>query len=290
VNFIDPSALSVPQCTAIRFLSSGSASYLACDLGDNELMGSPKRHHFVPIVHLKHFAGLLPDGHVWTYDASTGNVRSSIPENAAVQTHFYSAPSSDGTMDTRLEDHLARVESDAAPVYEALLRGEIPKNNQARADFATFLALMHVRTPTARRNSAAIYGRILQTTMHVSAQQNGTFERLVKDFEKERGELLPTEAKNQLREDMLDPSHYTMEIPQHRTLMALGASDNLAPLFFEMRWSLVTAEHGYFITSDNPVVRIVDPKTRHPFARAVHHQPRDWSQRRVWPLSSGARR
>jgi hypothetical protein len=28
-----------------------------------------------------------------------------------------------------------------------------------------------------------------------------------------------------------------------------------------MKWSLAFAEHGYFITSDNPLVREVDPKT-----------------------------
>ncbi len=31
-----------------------------------------------------------------------------------------------------------------------------------------------------------------------------------------------------------------------------------------MKWSLAAAQHGYFITSDNPLVREVDPKTRHP--------------------------
>jgi hypothetical protein len=102
----------------------------------------PKRHHFIPILHLKHFIGTDPKGQVWTYDAEAGHVRSAAPENTAVEGHYYSAERPDGTMDTRLEEHLAKMESLAAPVYEALLRREIPKVSQGRADFATFLALM----------------------------------------------------------------------------------------------------------------------------------------------------
>jgi hypothetical protein len=66
--------------------------------------------------------GQSPKGHVWTYDAQTGAVRSSIPDETAVESYFYSAENPDGTMDNRLEEALALVESYAAPVYEALLR------------------------------------------------------------------------------------------------------------------------------------------------------------------------
>jgi hypothetical protein len=87
----------------------------------------PKRHHFIPILHLKHFVGADPKGHLWTYDAETDQVRSAVPEETAVQGHFYSAERTDGTMDTRLEEHLAKMESAAAPVYDDLLRGKLPK-------------------------------------------------------------------------------------------------------------------------------------------------------------------
>jgi hypothetical protein len=30
-----------------------------------------------------------------------------------------------------------------------------------------------------------------------------------------------------------------------------------------MRWSLLVAEYGYFVTSDNPLVRIVEPRARY---------------------------
>lgn len=80
-------------------------------------MPTPKRQHFVPIVHLKHFIGSSPKSQVWTYDAG-GDVLSATPENTAVETHFYSVERDDGTMDTQLEEFLSLVENNAAPVYD----------------------------------------------------------------------------------------------------------------------------------------------------------------------------
>jgi hypothetical protein len=38
-----------------------------------------------------------------------------------------------------------------------------------------------------------------------------------------------------------------------------------SPMFFNMKWWVLTAAEGYFITSDNPVVREVDPRSASPF-------------------------
>ena len=46
--------------------------------------------------------------------------------------------------------------------------------------------------------------------------------------------------------------------------MALSPSDKITPMLDKMTWSLFEAKHGYFITSDNPLVRVVDPKSHHP--------------------------
>ena len=224
----------------------------------------PKRHHYIPILHLKHFVGSDPKGQVWTYDAETNDVRSSVPENTAVQSHYYSAEQSDGTMDTRLEEHLAKIEGVAAPVYDKLLRGEIPKDSQERVDFSMFVALMYVRTPTMRRMAGEIYGRGIQIMSYANAANKQVFDSMMKRFEKDTGNVLDEAAKERLRRDMLDPTDYVIEIPKENTFSVLTVADKLAPLFFKMKWSLVIAEHGYFITSDNPVVRLVNPKSFHP--------------------------
>jgi hypothetical protein len=50
-----------------------------------------------------------------------------------------------------------------------------------------------------------------------------------------------------------------------KALNTLKSAENLARLLFDMCWFTMRAEQGFLITSDNPVVREVDPRTRHPF-------------------------
>jgi hypothetical protein len=223
-----------------------------------------KGQHVIPRLHLQHFAGTQPAGQVWTYDAAQGKSWSTIPEETAVQTHFYSAERDDGSMDTRLEDFLAGVESNAAPVYERLLNRVIPKDPQARMDFAQFLALMHVRTPGMRRMYGEIAGRGVQIHNYAYASNDKAFETLIRGVEKDRGEQIDPALKEKVRQGMLDPSSYEIVVSKERTLHALSASDKITPLLFEMKWALAVPEKDFFVTSDNPVVRDVDPKTRNP--------------------------
>ena len=226
---------------------------------------APKRHHFIPILHLKNFIGSDPKAQVWTYDAESGEVRSALPENTAVQSHFYSIETDDGTMDTRVEDFLATVESKAAPTYEALLEGRAPaKGTQARVDFATFLALMYVRTPAMRRMGAEMVGRHMQIMCYAFGINEKAFDALNRRAEAAGCRDLSDEEKEKLRRDFLDPSGYVMQIAKERTLMVFGAADKLAPILHNMKWSVIEPMHGFFITTDNPLVREVDPKTCHP--------------------------
>jgi hypothetical protein len=83
--------------------------------------------------------------------------------------------------------------------------------------------------------------------------------------EKEMGLKMDAATKEAVRQSMIDPSRYSLVLPQELTLSALKIAETLAPLFFDMKWSILRAKHGFYITSDNPVVREVDPTTRHPF-------------------------
>ena len=83
-------------------------------------------------------------------------------------------------------------------------------------------------------------------------------------MEDEKGESMDPQIKEQIHKRLLDPSGFELMVPKELTLSALAVSDRLVPLFYKMKWSLLTAGHGFFITSDNPVVREVDPQSRHP--------------------------
>lgn len=213
------------------------------------------RQHFIPILHLKHFIGPNPKGQVWTYDSHTGKVYSQTPENTAVQTHFYSAERPDGTMDAQLEEFLSEIEGSAAPVYEALLRGEIPKDSQERAYFSMFLALMYVRTPAMRRMTAEIVGRHIQIMGYAYGSNPKAFDALLQKLEKKKRVTFDAEARSLLQEALINPADYIFEIPQEHTFEVLHVADHLAAIFHQMKWSLVSPVHGFFITCRPRVVQ-----------------------------------
>jgi hypothetical protein len=221
-----------------------------------------KSHHYSPVLHLRNFVGIAPAGHIWTYDKQSGNSRSSIPEETGFETHFYSVEKDDGTKDTTIEKFLADVESKAAPVYRGLLEGQLPEG-QPKADFANFLAAMFARTPSLRRMFGEMQSRALQIHNYAYGKSDKAFESFVKRSGDGRS-ALDEKGLEKLRNALLDPSQFEIEVSRESTLRCLSVMDRLAPLFFEMRWTLVYPVHGYFITSDNAVTRAVDPKSVSP--------------------------
>ncbi|TIV74335.1 MAG: DUF4238 domain-containing protein, partial [Mesorhizobium sp.] len=141
-------------------------------------MSNPKGQHFIPRLHLQHFAGVQPKGHVWTYTKADGKKFSRMPEETAKQTHFYSVEAPDGSYDLRIEEMLARIESTAAPIYMRLINGKIPEH-QDKMDMAQFLAVMVVRTPGSRKDAAEMVGRMIQIRNYATGVHDRAFNSLV---------------------------------------------------------------------------------------------------------------
>lgn len=223
-----------------------------------------KRQHTIPIVHLKHFIGNNPAGQIWTYDGASGEMRSATPENTAVVGDFYSLEQPDGSINTEIEEALSKVESAAAEPYERLVAGAIPAGVQ-RGNFAMFLALMFVRTTAMRRIGGQMYGQFIQTMSYAYASNPKVFEGSMKRFELSSGQSFTPEQREDIRQFILDPDRYSMQIPKDRAMILLGSADKLAEILHAMKWSLVSPERGYFFTSDNPLVRV---------SRRTHHTAR----------------
>lgn len=224
---------------------------------------SPKSQHFIPRLHLAYFAG--QKGQVRTYNKNTGAVWSAIPEETAVHTHFYSIEREDGSYDTTLEETRAKIESNAAPVYKRLIGGDIPtKKDVDRGHFAQFLATMFTRTPAMRRDAGEMAGRSIQIQNYATGIHDGAFATMIRQIEEQDGQKLSDEQKESLRKGLIDPSAYRIELGKEWTLSAIAGADKLALIFFDMEWCVMELAHGFFITSDNPVTRYNDPKSRHP--------------------------
>jgi hypothetical protein len=115
-----------------------------------------------------------------------------------------------------------------------------------------------------RADAAELIGRHTQIWNYAHGVHKDAFTGLVKRFEKDTGHKLSEDQKNKFREALIDPTEFVFGIPKERTLMVFGAIKELIPILQAMHWCIIRPKHGFFITSDNPVVQWIDPKTRHP--------------------------
>ncbi len=213
-------------------------------------------HHIIPVMHLKHFVGTDPKGQVWTYPKQEGKIRSAIPEETATERHFYSIERPDGTFDNSIETMLSEIEGAAEAPYSRLLSDEIPTGAE-RQDFAAFAAIMYVRTRSARRMSAEMHSRMYQLQTHATALHDGAFETFIKRMEAGEGQVIDSKQRELIRNVMKDPSNLKLAIPKQTTLDILGAAKEIMDLMYDMSWSVLKPRNGFFITSDNPVRRVV---------------------------------
>lgn len=162
-------------------------------------------------------------------------------------------------MDVTIENIFASIENDAAPIYERLAEGKLPKSHE-RVAFAQFLAVMYVRSPLFRREAANIHRWYFETHIAATAAYKGAFKSFLKKLE---AEGKPVADPERVRKSLLDLSHSNLMLPKQLVLRALEVAPKIADIFLAMKWSIARAEAHFFITCDSPVCRAVDPETVH---------------------------
>jgi hypothetical protein len=210
---------------------------------------------------LKHFAGTKPERMVWTYDKRGGEPRPSLPKETGAESNFYSVIDKDGENNDAVEHWLAGVESKAAPIYGRVLNGEIP-TGQDRADFSTFIASLHVRTPAQLRKAGEMIGH---TTQAITQLLTASPERFQKGYNRIPGvKPIDMEMAKKACEFANDSETHVLHVDRAATLMALGASDKLQQILFDMGWFVIGSDQHTFVTSDHPVLHRCPKESFHP--------------------------
>lgn len=215
-------------------------------------MSKVKQAHVVPRFYLESFSGTSPRGQVWTYDKATNNAWSAKPEKTARRGHYYAVTKDDGEKDLTIENYFSDVEGEAKSGYQLLLEGKIPQD-QVRADFSNFIAVQFSRTHTMRQFWAEGYCRYMHKRVMDDVPNDDEFNKIMDHREKETGEFISKERRDEIRAGISNPSNFIMRVPQDMTIRTLTAADDLMEVIYDMEWSIGYTENRYFITSDNPV-------------------------------------
>ena len=129
-------------------------------------MAQKKKHHYNPSFILRGFADEASDT-LWVWDkiqrtcrpVKGTKLRGRLPRyDALTENHYYTVVDSDGTRDLSVEDHLADLETAAAPIIADLIafaRSRVyPGLDFSRRErLARFLWAQHMRSPYVRSES-----------------------------------------------------------------------------------------------------------------------------------------
>lgn len=219
-------------------------------------MTKKRRHHYIPKFYLEGFVDPTNEPYIWIYEKGNPAIRKATSENIAVQKDYYSFIGFNGKKDSEtFENALAEVESKIALAYRKIIKRE-KLSDEDKGAFATFLALNLTRVPNFRENIQKATGEILKALSAISASNPASFESFIKNFEKDTGEKIYMPIDN-LRRFLLNGKYNVIVDPQHSLEMIPVAGD-IALIFLDMKWAFLEATEGHrFLTSDNPVFRVV---------------------------------
>jgi hypothetical protein len=227
-----------------------------------------KNHHYIPQLLLRRFTG--GDKLLRRFDKSTGEVEKIGVPSAASQKSFYTFDGDGGLPSNDVEAYFGIIENHAA---RALRRME-SKNKLSHADRATisiFLAMLWVRTPSAREQGEALSQEVFKLAAASFYADPGGFRRSYRQREEEgEAEAKSDEEVEEFRLEIMDAVEtggVKIHDPGGSNVMSIlldGALETAERLYLQCSWGLMRAGDGEFVMSDRAQA-VFDPDRPFPW-------------------------
>lgn len=111
-----------------------------------------KRHHYVPQFHLRCFAD---EDTITTVELPGDRSYNQPVRKAAAENHLYSLPGHPDGADV-FEKALSQLEGDVASIFDEIISGIWPLDEESRGTLAYYIALQMARGPEQRRNMESL--------------------------------------------------------------------------------------------------------------------------------------
>jgi hypothetical protein len=213
-----------------------------------------KRHHFVPRFYLDRFRDPAtpsgPQARIWVYKYNATRAENEKPKDMAWEMHFNSLWKSDGDFDTTVEDHLQKIESNAARIWPLLTNQDGLLHDRDRRRITEYMAYQITRTREPRNSMNRWFTKLSRMSLLILAN---CFDELSVD---QRYGFL---SADEMREAATSEIH--SELPHNALVRNVVSPVTLvANTLYEMRWTVLytpakASPDCFFITCDEPVVR-----------------------------------
>lgn len=219
-------------------------------------MSRAKRHHQVPRFYLAIFAD--PKGRVRVVDRSVGKAFNVPLTNVAVEANLYTTRDEDGAPSDVAERALASFEGVVAERLPLLLEPRPSISERDRWVIAQFVALQHIRTARFRDFLADAFD--LRNRFATEANVAGDSPEMVERFIRKRYPEASEELQHQVREVAADPSRAFRLSNDDWLAQSFPLVPDVAELLIARHWWLVDADERAFLTCDDPVALVADPR------------------------------
>jgi Protein of unknown function (DUF4238) len=198
-------------------------------------------------------------------DVRSGATKWVDPGTAASRTRFYRLTDDDGTAHQRFEFYLSRVESHAANAVRRLCARPGALSPGDRATLSIFFALLEGRTIAGLDRLSRLAQTSLQTLVAARLADPGGF---AEDLGRAVGMNDPEEVERQRQWTIsaLKDGRIKLANPKEIAIdLLLQSTGDTAQLIYQMRWDLLDAAQGAFISSDRGLA-MHDPKPLYPWS------------------------
>jgi hypothetical protein len=206
-----------------------------------------KRHHVVPRFYLRRWAD--ERDRVYVVDLAAGHERLSSTESVCVRKDFYTFEAEDGTRSDGFEQVLSGIEGMASSVFRSIDAGAWPLDAEQRGVMANFIALQMARLPDLRRVLDEAVSKMNERMRQVTLADDDEFEHMILDVV---GPDATDADRAQYRAALAEPFDARLTGAGFADMMVEAIDEVLQPIY-DMRWTLVEAAEGEFITSDHPI-------------------------------------
>jgi len=202
--------------------------------------------------------GMLADGEsrLWVYERNSDYVFRNIPENLASKRSYYTIRDNDGKESDQVEKQLSQaIEGPGIQLLRLLAKKDSHQLKwPERIQISAFIAVQELRVPFAREQLENLMHGITTSFINSTLKTPGLIENAINEM-KITGKLEENISADSMRKAFSDGDVELKMLPE-ASLMAMG---HMLPLlirtYAEMKWTILMALEGEFVTSDNPVCR-----------------------------------
>jgi Protein of unknown function (DUF4238) len=217
--------------------------------------GRNVQQHYVTASYLVGFtpAGTR-DSQLYVYERNTEKMFRLVPDEAAKRRNYYSIPTPTGDFDDRVDEALTELENKGIPSLRKLLVKDYNLSALERAHLAYLIAFQEFRTPWARANFQKMELSLTEQLMRFSAKVPGYLERILAELAavgKNDGSV----SADHLRDALKNNGIKLVAKPHAGIDLMVSTSQTVGNFYTQMRWTVLQATEGEFLTSDAPVVR-----------------------------------